>query len=84
MSLTHTQGYVDTEKEDEVFRMADRIKAGKDRLVTAKASLLVTTAAIAADANASAELKTLGTQAESFINNAKVSDFIDFVTNNIG
>jgi hypothetical protein len=84
MALTHTQGYQDSKKEDEVFRMAERIKAVKDRLLQAKVSLLVTTTAIAADPGAPADLKALGTQAEGFINNSKISDFIDFVTNNIG
>ena len=70
MALTHTQTYLDSQKEAEIFRFAERLKAGKDRLIQTKSNLLAVTAQIAADSNASAELKTLGTQATSFINNS--------------
>ena len=84
MALTHTQNYKDNRKEDVIFGSAEALVSEKNRLVNLKTRLLATTAEIAADANASAELKTLGIQASGFINNAKITDFISFITSNLG
>lgn len=83
MALTHTQEYTDNKKEDIIFDLAQRLIALKNRLVTRKGELLSNSAAIAADPGASAELKALGTQSENFINNAKITDFISFIENNL-
>jgi len=83
MALTHTQGYKDNTKEESIFRAASRLINLKEKLVLLKYELLVTTAAIAADSGADADLKTLGTQSTSFINNSKITDFISFVASNL-
>ena len=83
MALAHTQGYKDNRKEGAIFTIAETLIKTKDRLKGAKASLLTTTAAIQADANAGVDLKTMAMSASNFINNAKVTDFISFVESNL-
>lgn len=84
MALTHTQGYVDGQNEDNLFKAAARLIAAKEKVVLVKAEVLNIAAVIDADTNASTELKTLATQAVSAMNNSKITDFITFIESNLG
>ena len=83
MALTHTQSWIDDEKESKIFTEINRLISGKNRLVTIRTNLLSLSAAINADANANANLKTLATQIEGAMNNAKITEFISFIASNL-
>lgn len=83
MALSHTQNYTDSRHEDDIFKDAERIVTLKNRLKDVRTSVITTATEINADANADADLKTLATQATSAMNNAKITDFISFIENNL-
>ncbi len=83
MALTSTQIYKDNQRENIIFKGATRLIGVRDRIVIIKAELLAIAVEIADDPTADAELKTLGGQVTSFMNNSKVSDLVDFITNNL-
>lgn len=83
MALTYTQNYKDYLSEQNIHNAEARLKKVKDRLIIHKSELEVIYAAVNADANASAELKALASQANSFVNNIKYTEFITFVGNNL-
>ena len=84
MALVHTQNYKDYSKEQRIYTLAERFIQERIRLESYRTDLLATAAEIQADSNADADLKTLATQAQTFGNHVKVTDFISFVSANIG
>lgn len=84
MALTHTPGYTNNKNEDLLFNIEEKIKSEKNRLVALKTKSLALTAEIQADGGATTELKALATQVTTFFNHAKFTDFIDFISTQIG
>ena len=83
MALTTTQGYKDFRREEIIYRTADVIIRLKNNMVLNKTEIENVYAEVNADANADPDLKTLASQANNFVNNVKITDFIAFVTNTV-
>ena len=83
MALNATQGYKDFKREEIIYRTADVIIRLKNNMVLNKTEIENVYAEVNADANADPDLKTLASQANNFVNNVKITDFIAFVTNTL-
>lgn len=66
-----------------VDQAESQIIGAKTQLVTIKTTLESIKSAVDADADSSADMITLATQANSLVNHAKFVDFLDFIQNTL-
>lgn len=83
MPLSHTPTYQEFPYENRIFEIASLIIRQKNKLKELGVRMNKLVVEINADESASADLKTLAAQAQTFISHAKVTDFIDFIENNL-
>jgi len=83
MALGFTQKYVDFQKEAAIFQASEQVKNAKNVLSSVKTQIEAIKAAVDANASSDADLITLADQANGFVNNAKYTEFITFVTNSL-